>query len=702
MKKFVHRFFLFQTFILLVICQQLYAQEIPSKQALYLIKQNSSFLNLSSDDIDNSIISDAYFDHTSNTQLIYLQQSYRGIPVYHSIQVIALKNDHAVSVEGKRVAKIEEKIIGSKEGAPVVSATQAVSVAARELKIQRPAFLKLLRTDNTNRNVEFSSAISKENITSNLMWVAGNDGKIRLGWQVKIVPHNSNAYWLVRLNANDETILGKDNLTLSDNWGHPVNKAKQILSKNNLLSNSNFQQKLKLSPQTILSSDYEVIPFPEEAMSFPGGTPVLVSNPWLSSGSSNQAISLGWHNDGTTDYSYTRGNNVWAKEDHAGTNSNTGAAATSTSAAPYLTFDFPFYADQEPDTGSDMNFAITQLFYWNNVMHDVSYQYGFDEASGNFQNNNQGRGGAGNDFVYADAQDGSGTNNANFSTPADGSNPRMQMFLWSPDQSKNLNINSPASIAGPMPSLEGSLSINNLLKNVGPVTGDIILYNDDVSGTTHLACGSAANAGALAGKIAMIDRGGCNFTVKIKNAQLAGAIAVIMVNNTGGDSILVMGGSDNTITIPAVMITQNDGNTIKSLLVTSTVVNATLSANSIQLDGDFDNGIMAHEYTHGISNRLTGGPSTATCLTNAEQGGEGWSDYMALMMTTNWATASSSDGTKARSLGTYVLAEQPTDPGIRTYPYSTDLSINPWTYGQLAGTGGEVHVIGEIWAATLW
>ncbi len=175
-----------------------------------------------------------------------------------------------------------------------------------------------------------------------------------------------------------------------------------------------------------------------------------------------------------------------------------------------------------------------------------------------------------------------------------------------------------------------------------------------------------------------------------------------MVNNVGGGSILVMGGSDNTITIPAVMISQNSGDIIKTLLAESTAVNATLSANGIQLDGDLDNGIMAHEYTHGISNRLTGGPSTATCLTNNEQGGEGWSDYMALMMTTNWATASTSDGTNARSLGTYVIGEQPSDPGIRTYPYSTDLGINPWTYADLAATGGEVHIIGEIWAATLW
>jgi hypothetical protein len=698
MEKIIRHFFLLLFFLLTIISQQSFAQQLSSKQAMLLVKENSSFLNLSTDDIDNSIISDAYFDRTSNTQFIYLQQSYNGIPVYHAIQVIALKKDHAVSVEGKRIDKIDEKITGVKER-PTVSPTQSVSVAARELKIQQPVSLVVLRTDNKNQRAEFSSEISREKITSDLMWVPGKDGKVRMAWQVKIVPYNSNAYWLVRINANDETVLGKDNLTLSDDWRHPIHEVKKISAENNY--SKIIDQKLKTSSQ-IQSSDYRIIPFPAEAMSFPGGTPALVSNPWSSSGVSNNAISLGWHNDGTSDYAFTRGNNVWAKEDHAGNNSNSGAVANSTSAAPYLTFDFLFDSNAKPDTGSNTNFAITQLFYWNNIMHDVSYQYGFDEASGNFQNDNFSRGGVGNDFVYADAQDGSGTDNANFSTPADGSNPRMQMFLWSPDQSKSLNINSPEAIAGPMASLEGAVSNNNLLKDVGPLTGDIVLFNDDLSGTAHLACGAAANTGALLGKIALIDRGNCNFTVKIKNAQTAGVIAVLMVNNVGGDSILRMAGTDNTITIPAVMISQNNGNKIKTLLQANTTVNATLTANPIQLDGDLDNGIMAHEYTHGISTRLTGGPSAAACLTNNEQGGEGWSDYMALMMTTNWATASTSDGANARSLGTYVIAERPADPGVRTYPYSTDLSINPWTYADLNATGGEVHVIGEIWAATLW
>ena len=101
---------------------------------------------------------------------------------------------------------------------------------------------------------------------------------------------------------------------------------------------------------------------------------------------------------------------------------------------------------------ADRDAIITQLFYYTNVMHDWLYDRGFDEASGNFQVNNFGRGGSGGDPVLAEAQDGwdfgcvddKGTpapgddedvrclNNANFGTPADGSSPRMQMYMWAP------------------------------------------------------------------------------------------------------------------------------------------------------------------------------------------------------------------------------------------------------------------------------
>ena len=72
----------------------------------------------------------------------------------------------------------------------------------------------------------------------------------------------------------------------------------------------------------------------------------------------------------------------------------------------------------------------TNLFVWNNWIHDILYEYGFDEVSGNFQENNFDNGGLGVDAVQANAQDGAGYNNANFATPPDGQRPRMRMYLW--------------------------------------------------------------------------------------------------------------------------------------------------------------------------------------------------------------------------------------------------------------------------------
>lgn len=85
---------------------------------------------------------------------------------------------------------------------------------------------------------------------------------------------------------------------------------------------------------------------------------------------------------------------------------------------------------QQPTTQANQEAAVQNLFYLNNVIHDRLYRHGFTEGARNFQEDNFGRGGSGSDSVAAEAQDGGSTNNANFATPSDGSNPRMQMYLW--------------------------------------------------------------------------------------------------------------------------------------------------------------------------------------------------------------------------------------------------------------------------------
>ena len=92
------------------------------------------------------------------------------------------------------------------------------------------------------------------------------------------------------------------------------------------------------------------------------------------------------------------------------------------------------------------------------------------------------------------------------------------MFLFTGNPKKGFKINSPESIAGRLVSVEGALSPNNQLANVGPVTEDVVLYNNAADPTSHNACGSPGNANKLKGKIAMINRGTCTFVFKIFNA----------------------------------------------------------------------------------------------------------------------------------------------------------------------------------------
>jgi hypothetical protein len=337
---------------------------------------------------------------------------------------------------------------------------------------------------------------------------------------------------------------------------------------------------------------------------------------------------------------------------------------------------------------------VTNLFYWNNVVHDVTHRYGFDEAAGNFQVNNYGNGGLGNDDVRAEAQDGSGTNNANFGTPVDGLRPRMQMFVWTHPFPSLATINSPAGIAGDYTAARAVFGPQ--LTDIPPVTGGLSLVNDGVGPSTSDGC--EAPVGFPAGQIALLDRGNCTFVVKVKNAQLAGATGVVVANNVAGNPV-TMGGADPTITIPSVMVSQADGALFRANLPAS----ATLRANpltSINRDSDLDAGVIAHEYGHGISNRLTGGPATVACLQNAEQMGEGWSDWFALTLTTSPADRP----TTSRGVGSYLIYQPADGGGIRPTPYTTDMTVNPSTYASVADTVNisQPHGIGYVWNTMLW
>jgi hypothetical protein len=171
----------------------------------------------------------------------------------------------------------------------------------------------------------------------------------------------------------------------------------------------------------------------------------------------------------------------------------------------------------------------------------------------------------------------------------------------------------------------------------------------------------------------------------------------------------------NQVTIPSVMIGQSNGNRLKAALAEGTAgtVNLTLEIVPVpNRDSDLDAGVIAHEYGHGISNRLIGGPSSIACLINGqqpdpntpgalipigEQMGEGWSDFYALVL-----TAQPTDtGNTRRGVGAYVSFQNEDGPGIRRFPYTRNMAVNPFTYGDVPAETAP-HGVGSVWATTVW
>lgn len=543
--------------LLLLIAFTATAQKSEKEKAMALVVANSTALGLDDEALNNCIVGDTYFNSISQTTMVYLQQTYLGLPVRGQIQTLAFKNGIVVSAFGERIKGMPTRVsIGA---IPAITPEHAVKLAMGSKQAEAP--LELKGTAESNTKINFGKmGICQEDVTAELMWEPLKGSKdIALVWQVFYTANTSSDYLLISVDALTGKIQSETNLTLYCNFGHPhTNGIIEHDEAGNWFSDKEDSHRLpeqSLSPSLVSTAYYRVVPYPAESPRHPGGTPTLVTNPWTMA--PGDATSLGWHNSGINDYTSSRGNNAWVQEDRDNNNNTNGLSAVSTTSPDPLTFDFsPDFSVDPTQTAPVPNqqFNMTNLFYWLNLTHDISYLYGFNEPAGNFQNNNQGRGGQGADYVMADAQDGGGTNNANFATPADGGRPRMQMYLW---------------------------------------------------------------------------------------------------------------------------------------------------GSNIARDGGVDNGIVVHEYSHGISNRLTGGPSRADCLNNEEQMGEGWSDYIALMYTQDWANSNLNTGfSTPRGMSTYAAGQAITGVGIRSQRYCTNFAVNNKVYNSVIS--GSSHNRGELWCATLW
>jgi extracellular elastinolytic metalloproteinase len=486
----------------------------PIQIAVDYLAAHGDDWGIAAGDLATMAITDQYTDAGgARSTHIYLRQAHNGLPVGNSVANVNISRlGEVINVGGRFVAGLAARSTGV-VAAPGLTAAEALLALAPSLGLT-PREIPIVAGDPqpgpAQETVLAAPSLSLDPIPAKLQYIATGDGDVALSWNFVVRTPDGDHWYDASVDASAGTV------TDVNDWVAHYTAAYNV-----------FDRPLR-SPDD--------------------GPRTLVTDP-----ADPVASPFGWHDTNGAagpESTLTTGNNANAYEDSA--NANTpGLRPDGTST---LTFDFALDLSGDPDTYRPA--AITNLFYWTNLNHDIHYKYGFDEASGNFQVNNYGRGGLGDDAVQAEAQDGGGTNNANFATPPDGIQPRMQMYVFD-------------------------------------------------------------------------------------------------------------------LTTP-------------------------------NRDGDFANEIITHEYGHGVSTRVTGGPANSNSLDALQSGGmgEGYGDYWAMVFT----QFDSDTKDTRRPTGNYALGQGPNGPGVRRNPYSFDLGINPITFADFNGgfPNNEVHNSGEIWASTLW
>lgn len=496
----------------------------PLGIALDYLRGRTEQWGLTPADLAQPSLTSQYIDDDTGIYHGYLRQTAYGLPVVNAdFSVAVAANGAVISIGGGFVADLEARLAGARVAGPILDPVAAIAHAATDLglELEEPP-VEEYPVNGPALSFTFTApSLSIDPIVARLQYAPTEDGTAVLAWGFVLQTPDLEHWYDLSVDAMTGEIVA-----LAD-W--------------------------------IDSHHYSAFHLPHESPQ-EGGSAVI-SKP-----ADPTASPHGWHDTNGAagaEFTDTRGNNVDAHLDRDANNIADASPGRPEGGSNLNFSGYIFDPAQEPGTLQNQNAAVVNLFHMNNLLHDVHYQYGFTEVAGNFQVNNYGKGGAGNDAVQADAQDGSGTNNANFGTPTDGNAPRMQMFIWT---------------------------------------------------------------------------------------------------------------------------SQNPDR-----------------------DSDLDNGVIIHEYGHGVSNRLTGGPANSSALNAVQSGGmgEGWSDYHALMLTQR----PSDQQTAGYGIGTYLLGEPQNGDGIRRRPYSFDMNINPLTWDAF-GTSGTtsygitrstaVHASGEIWASALW
>ena len=405
----------------------LHAQFVHAKEKIQQeLTQVSVEKNLSIEDLSEFIVTDHHVSKKSGVEHIYLRQSFEGIEILGTESSLHFTQDgKLVSGSNNFVNSLTKR--KSSKSAFALDAVQAVQSAASHLGYAVTEPLTVLsQLQNADKKTNISrGGISLSDIPARLVYMLFENGDFTLAWDLSIEAVSKDEWYSVQVDAATGRVINKHNLVNS--CGFTCSHGEEDTSHD---YQDHFDDDHQVSTEdsssssmtSLMTGTYNVFAMPLES-------PLYGNRTMVTGAVNTNASPYGWHDTNGSpgaEYTITRGNNVFAYDDIDGNNNNN--PGFSPNGGAQLTFNYTFNPVFSTANRS-LNAAITNLFYWNNIIHDVAYEYGFDEASGNFQQNNYGKGGSGGDYVRAEAQDGGGTCNANFATPVDGQLPRMQMYV---------------------------------------------------------------------------------------------------------------------------------------------------------------------------------------------------------------------------------------------------------------------------------
>ncbi|HMG36534.1 MAG TPA: M36 family metallopeptidase [Blastocatellia bacterium] len=355
-----------------------------------------------------------YTNPSGNLSWVTFRQEINGLPVFQGELSAALKpSGELVRTVSRLLPGLDDTAVApgirtasaGTNASGAISAAQAVARAAETIGVSvDPDSLLVKESSPDGRTFVFEPGPFADEIKVELQYFPLEPGVVELAWSMVLWEDNPAYYSIV--DAEGGELLWRKNIT---------------------------DEQTQTATYSIYNDDSPTPLSPSNAVPGSGIQGAPISRTLFTLISELPAFdNLGWITDGGNT---TTGNNVDAGLDIVAPN---GIDPTGRpSGNPFRVFDFSYNpapgipAPGDAPIGADYrNGIVTNLFFWTNRYHDLVYQLGFTEAARNFQQNNFGRGGLGNDFVRAEAQDFSGTNNANFSTPPDGSLPRMQMFIF--------------------------------------------------------------------------------------------------------------------------------------------------------------------------------------------------------------------------------------------------------------------------------